>query len=127
MNYDFITHAPGSPNPIKGRPCVVYWKCEHGDTRGPTLSSDIDWEHKNTHDCRVVAYRPAVAGVDPAEEDAKIFATCNALNHLAHINPVLSKEAIFRIIKGEGHTAVVNDVFSRVNALDALAYAIATS
>lgn len=117
MTMDFITRQPGSGNPYKGNPVDVFWKCEHGDTKGPISSSELEWDNGS---CAVMAYRPAVKD-DPALADAKIYETCNVIGHLAIFGPHLMKEALFRIIKGEEHTKVIEEVFKKINPATAMA------
>lgn len=115
-NLDFIPRQPGSGNPFEGQPTQVFWKCEHGDVKGPDDSSELKWDGGH---CEVVGYRKAVEN-DPAIEEAGIYGSCNVIIHLAHINPELSKEAVYRIIKGENHKAVTEDVFSKLSLEDAV-------
>lgn len=122
-NLDFIPRTPGSGNPLEGRPTKVFWKCEHGDTKGPNNSDELRWDGGH---CEVLAWREAVEN-DPAEAEVEIYASCNIINHLARISPARSKSAIYRIIKGENHRAVVEDEFQKLDVEDLILHMVESS
>lgn len=116
MSTDFTTHTPKSGNPLEGRSETFIWRCSHGQLKGPSSPDEMPWD---SPDCYVVAYRVATED-DSALEAIKIYETCNIIGHLYNLDTVSAEEVVFRIIRGEDHAAVAEEVLGRLidRALD---------
>lgn len=110
MASDFTTYTRGTGNPIKDDNLSFIWICNHGGVKGPSKAHDMPW---TDDDCFVAAYRPAKDD-DPAVEDARIYETFNVIGHMFLGDPDSAHEIISRIIKGENHVAVCDDVLKKL-------------
>lgn len=111
MTTDFTTYTRGTGNPIKDDSQTFIWICNHGGVKGPSKARDMPWDGDL---CFVEAYRPA-KDADPGVEEARIYETSNVIGHMYMADPDLAREIISRIIKGENHEAVCDDVMKKLS------------